>query len=211
MHIMALKTFVKISAVNNLTDARYCAGMYVHQLGFNIDPNTDTALSPERFKEITDWLSGVRYVGEFGHADPDQIMETLQLYTGIEVIETNEPLYLPILLNSGYQLILKQHIHDSGQLAELIQKADNFNQEQVTLLLTADGLELDANMIQIIADLAHKCDVLLGFGISASNLTETIQETGVKGIALQGGNEIKPGLIDFDTLADILELLEIED
>jgi phosphoribosylanthranilate isomerase len=208
---MALKTFVKISSVNNLTDARYCAGMYVNQLGFNIDPNSDTALAPERFKEITDWLSGVTYVGEFGHAHPDQILETLQSYTGIEVIETNEALHLPILRKSGYQLILRQHIRDSVQLAELINKANNFKHEHVTILLTADSLELDPDMIQMIIDLTNKCDVLLGFGLSASNLMDIIQKTGVKGIALQGGNEIKPGLIDFDTLADILELLEIED
>jgi len=40
---------------------------------------------------------------------------------------------------------------------------------------------------------------------------ELVEETGVKGIEMEGGEEIKPGLKDFDELAEILEALEIED
>lgn len=208
---MALKTFVKISAVNNLTDARYCAGMYVNQLGFNLDPKSASALSPEMYKQITDWLSGVTYVGEFGDTHPDQILETLALYPGVEVIEITEPLHLPKLSNSGYQLMLNQFVANSSSLDHLIKNAAQFKQHGVTLLLTGDAIELTSNFTGLIAELASQCDVLLGFGIEADNLTEILGNTGVKGIALQGGTEIKPGLIDFDTLADILELLEIED
>ncbi len=208
---MALKTFVKISTVNNLTDARYCAGMYVNQLGFNLDPTSTSALSPEMYKQITDWLSGVTYVGEFGNTHPDQIMETLPLYPGIEVIEVTEPLHLPKLSDTGYQIILKQFITNSSNLDNLINNAAQIKQQGVTLLLTGDAVPLTSNFTGLIAELASQCDVLLGFGVEADNLTEILSITGVKGIALQGGTEIKPGLIDFDTLADILELLEIED
>lgn len=47
---MALKTFVKISGVNNLSDARYCAGMGVNQLGFNIEDKHLIILIHNRLK-----------------------------------------------------------------------------------------------------------------------------------------------------------------
>ena len=41
-----LKTLIKVSNINNLSDARYCAGMGVEMLGFSMDE-----LSIEKFKE----------------------------------------------------------------------------------------------------------------------------------------------------------------
>ena len=61
---MALKTTVKVSKVNNLSDARYCAGMGVNQLGFNIEPDHENYTDPKSFKELADWVSGVEFVGE---------------------------------------------------------------------------------------------------------------------------------------------------
>ena len=53
---MALKTFVKVSGINNLSDARYCSGMEVNQLGFSIEPSSPNYTDPEKFKEIKGWL-----------------------------------------------------------------------------------------------------------------------------------------------------------
>ncbi|MFT7424854.1 MAG: phosphoribosylanthranilate isomerase, partial [Algoriphagus sp.] len=38
---MALRTFVKINGITNLTDARYCSGMYVDLLGFTFEEGAD--------------------------------------------------------------------------------------------------------------------------------------------------------------------------
>ncbi len=62
---MSLRTFVKIGSVNNLSDARYCAGMAVDLIGFNIDPETEGSVTPSFFREITEWIAGVGFVGEF--------------------------------------------------------------------------------------------------------------------------------------------------
>ena len=37
---MYLKYFVYVSSVNNLSDARYCSGMFVDYIGFNFDQNS---------------------------------------------------------------------------------------------------------------------------------------------------------------------------
>jgi len=62
-----LKTTVYISDINNLSDARYCAGMMVDYLGFNIDK-----IGVEEFREITQWVEGT-IVAEFDTIDVDKI------------------------------------------------------------------------------------------------------------------------------------------
>ena len=77
---MALQTFVKISNISNLSDARYCAGMMVDVLGFNIDPSSASAVSPEDFAEIAEWVAGVEFAGEFHEATMHQIKDAIKKY-----------------------------------------------------------------------------------------------------------------------------------
>ena len=78
---MALKTLVKISEVNNLSDARYCAGMRVAFLGFSLDKTNSRFISPSKFKEITKWVSGVAFVGEVAPPDLPKVDQLLASYT----------------------------------------------------------------------------------------------------------------------------------
>ena len=77
---MALQTIVKVSTVNNLTDARYCAGMGVDLLGFSMDGSSPDYVDPVRFAEIRSWVSGVQIVGETSSDDPEQIEQLLADY-----------------------------------------------------------------------------------------------------------------------------------
>ena len=208
---MSLKTFVKVSNINNLSDARYCAGMYVNLMGFNLEQSHEDFISPEKFKEITDWLSGLEYVAEFETAHPDTILSTLQSYEGIKYIQIQEEIHLKMLVNSGYGLILKITIHEASELDEIIAKSNSYKSFGVVILLDSTSLELNDTVANKISELSSKCDVLLGFGLEADTIEKSLNQTGVKGICLQGGHEIKPGLKDFDELADILEALEVED
>lgn len=208
---MALRTFVKISSVNNLSDARYCAGMQINLMGFNLEENNKNYTSPEKFKEITDWLSGVEFAAEFDSSSPESILEKLKSYEGIQYIQIQDDLHLSILANSGYSLILHKEIRHQNEMEELSKNATAFVQYDIMVLLTSDNLEIDDVMERKLKELASKCEVLLGFGLDANNVIDLMNKTGVKGIAMEGGDEIKPGLKDFDDLAEILETLEIED
>lgn len=208
---MALKTFVKISSVNNLSDARYCSGMQVNLMGFCLEENNKNFISPEKFKEITDWLSGLEYVAEFEHTHPERILTILQDYPNFNHIQIQEEIHLKMLVNTTYGIILKQQVEKIEDIEALINKAPSYNDFNVTLLLVSDSLQFDKDVEAQIKTLAEQCQVLLGFGIDAEHVMETIEKTGVKGIEMAGGDEIKPGLKDFDELADILETLEIED
>lgn len=208
---MALKTFVKINSVNNLSDARYCAGMYVHLMGFSLEKYDKNYLSPDKFKELTDWLSGLEYVAEFETAHPSNILETIKDYPGITYIQIQEKAHLQMLVNTGYAMILAQEIKDVDDVLQLIAIVPSFKEYGVTILLNGGFRNLPAEFVPHIRALAEEVTVLLGFGIHADTIEEVLEQTRVKGIALRGGNEIKPGFKDFDDLADILEALEEEE
>jgi len=87
---MSLKTKVKISQVTNLSDARYCAGMGVHYLGFNFVAGHEFYVQPEHFMEIRSWITGPELVGEFEDSDISRIRE-LSCLDALDLIEINEP------------------------------------------------------------------------------------------------------------------------
>lgn len=208
---MALKTFVKISSVNNLSDARYCSGMQVNLMGFNIEENNKNYTSSEKFREITAWLSGLEFVGEFEDSHPEKILTVIKDYPEMKHIQIREEFHLGMLVNSGLGLILKIQINKIEDLDEILKKAPFYSNNGVSLLLVSENLNLDKEVVDKIKLLAASCQVLLGFGFSADNVLDLLEATGVKGIEMEGGEEIKPGLKDFDELAEILETLEIED
>jgi len=208
---MALKTFVKISNVNNLSDARYCAGMYVNVMGFSLEEQNENYVSPQKFKEITDWISGVEFVAEFQNTHPERLLTALQDYEGFTFIQIEEEAHLQMLMNTNYGLIWKTSINEIADFDYYIGKAKSLKDGGIILLLDSDALRLDIDVIKKIDQLSRFCDVLVGFDIHPDNVEKLLNESMVKGIALKGGNEIKPGFKDFDELADILEILETDE
>ena len=209
---MALKTFVKISNVNNLSDARYCSGMYVNLMGFSLEEHSEHYVSPVEFKEITNWLSGLEYVAEFSLTHPDQILQTLIAYEGFTWIQVEEKHHLQLLDNSSYGLIYSYRLPSEGDWDEIVSFSKSLGKQQVVLNLeSASNRELTEEDIKSIRSLAQNCEVLLGFGFDADNIGDLLEATGIKGISMKGGHEIRPGIKDFDELADILEALELED
>ena len=55
---------------------------------------------------------------------------------------------------------------------------------------------------------SFKYAIVLDFGITAENVSELLEEMQIRGIALKGSNEIRPGYKDYDELSEILEVLE---
>lgn len=206
---MALSTFVKINSVTNLTDARYGSGMYVNLLGFNFNQNSDKYVSPELFKDISGWVSGVEFVGEFSHETHPDLLQIVKEYPAVSWIEYDRMEQLKNLAGGEYSLIYRMNLnevkHLEPQLAQELSKSDIFFH-----VLSIEDF-LSDNDIQVIKRLAENCKVILGSGITFENVRSLIAETGIYGISLSGSDEIKPGLKDMDELADILEKLEIEE
>lgn len=206
---MALKTFVKIGGITNLSDARYCSGMYVNLLGFAIEKSSTKFTSPALFSEITGWLSGMEYAAEFATTDARSALEILQDYPSVKWIEHEEIEELFKLAHAGYSLIwkcdLKLLIAASAQLTEKI------SQSNIMVHLCSENENLTAADQAAIGLIAQKYKIILGAGINSESVNDLVEKIALHGISLMGGDEIKPGLKDFDELADILEALELED
>ncbi len=199
---MALKTFVKISGVNNLSDARYCAGMEVNQLGFNIESRSPNYTDIQKFKEISDWLSGVEYVGEIDNASAVDIADLIDGYP-LDAVQVSSPKQVELAAQCGLPVILRIDIAmiTADLLASLKDQVSYFLIESFYAgQLSPDLLELTSNY-----------PIVVGFGFDADSVNHFVSTSTIKGIAIKGGDEIKPGLKDFDEMADILEVLEIDD
>jgi phosphoribosylanthranilate isomerase len=204
---MALQTFVKVNHITNLSDARYCSGMYVNLLGFDLVFSSENYVTPERFKEITGWISGVEYVAEFSHPTILDLEFLEKDYPGITWIEHDRIDDLKRIVGKGYQLIYKMNLEEVKHIepevsAELHQSGIIFN------VIAKDG-ELTEDDLEVVKKLSANCKVILGSGITAENVLRMIKECNLYGISIPGGEEIKPGLSEFELQAEILEKLEL--
>lgn len=205
---MALKTKVKINRITNLTDARYCSGMYVDVLGFSLEEGSPHYVSPSQFQEITGWISGADYAAEFTESDAYTIERKLADYPGINWIESSDLDTLIQLKNLGKELIYQVSMEE---IESIVPKIELLNQHQITLHITSTENTLTIDNKIVIEKLASKANLFLGFGIHPENVSMLSEIPGLVGLALDGGDEIKPGLRDFDQLATILENLELAD
>ncbi|MDX1903443.1 MAG: phosphoribosylanthranilate isomerase [Thermonemataceae bacterium] len=200
---MALKTFVKVGNITNLSDARYCAGMGVDMLGFDVE----SKISPEKYAEMVGWLSGIRLVAEFEQSSLQEINQILQKYP-VDAIQ-----------------VQKEDI-----LEELYQKTKDSEQSLIHIIFSSDSIELllyiaekytfiisflllkeaEKKSQKDIENLAKKVPLLLQGNYTVTDIQNLLEHTSISGIALEGSAEIAPGLKDFDELAEILEALEID-
>lgn len=198
-----LKTTVKVSNLNNLSDARYCAGMGVEMLGFSMDE-----LDFDKFKEMRGWVAGIQVVGE---------TEAKNVSTIIDLVEKYQPDFLQVshwediaeIQRIGKPILLKVDFA-TANLPALFQTTKGF--VEYFVLESSNEFEIvdDATLSQLDA-WSFLFPILLGFGLKESNANDLLEQTQLKGFALKGGNEIRPGFGDSEKLMNLLEILEIED
>ena len=193
---MALKTFVKVSGVNNLSDARYCAGMLVDQLGFNVEAVHDNYTDPKAFKEISDWLSGVDFVAEV--EDETTNLSTIKEAYNVQVIQIESIDQIEVASELGLDVIYK-----TKDLDEAVNIWNSFGDKLSYILLETQS-EVSSIQSQVFP-------LVIQGSFSVSIIHTLLENIQPHGIALVGGDEIRPGYKDFDALADILEALEIDD
>ena len=184
---MALKTLVKIGGITNLSDARYCAGMGVDMLGFDVIPGRPNYISPESFHQIRGWITGPLIVAEIaGLQRPEDLPQILENYR-------------PDMLQFG---LVELTALPSPPLPYIL--ALNASEDISHLTIRPEYL-LGREPLAVPLNIAFLLEVN-----STEEAKIALLNTSVRGIALNGGPELKPGLKDYSALADILELLEVE-
>jgi len=196
---MALKTLVKVGRISNLSDARYCAGMSVDMLGFGVIAGQDHFVSPELFKEIRGWFSGPSIVAEAYGIEKGEDLPT--------IIQN----YLPDFIELSLADLLKIHSPSSTYILsttyEEVTSQENSiapYRNQIAYIILPVSTPKES-----LDDIARSYRVMLKAD-STSTGASLLSNTNIKGIALQGSAEEKPGLKNYDQLSSILEELEEE-
>lgn len=205
---MALSSFVYISEITNLSDARYAAGMGVDLLGFNLDPNSESALSQLQFNEISEWISGVKIVGEFGKLDPESVSKRLDEFA-VDYLLISDESRLHEFEMLGLPLIFKVDFEEADQNS-LLSTLNYCSGSVDYFLLSSDHEDVSQIANILIQSLDGKYPLLLGYGLHASNIAEVAADKAITGISMKGSPELRPGYKDFDELAEILESIEID-
>lgn len=184
---MALRTLVKIGGITNLSDARYCAGMGVDMLGFSVIPGQANYITPELFQQIRGWVTGPLIVAEIaGLESPEELNAILENYRP-DMLEM-ELAELTIIASPPLPYILNL-------------KKD----EDIKHLAIQPEYILGENRAAISLSIPFLRQVS-----STEEVTSALADPTIRGIAMNGGPELKPGLKDYSTMADILELLDME-
>jgi len=180
--------------------------MGVQKIGFNITPGDEKAISPELFTGLSEWISGVQLVGEvYGTSFPD-----LSQYQGLDFLQIDDPGLISDALESGLKVIYRIDL-DTITNSEIEPLMARLQLDVHSFLLESNIASLDGILYQSLKGLAEDYPIILGFGFDKDSVENFIDQLPIKGIAITGGDEVRPGYRNFDEMADILELLEDED
>ena len=200
-----LKTKLKVGSVNSLTDGRYFAAMGAEWIGFCFDNQADRFIDQVEAKEIMNWLSGPRFVGEFQTDDVKSINQITK-DLGIGIVQSNQPLDLSQLGNHIENLIqligvTKENV---DELFDLMNEQKNWT-SQFVLDFTNYDSEIDTNRL---AQLCEEFPVFLKMNFAPKTILDFLAKTQPFGIEIVGGEELSTGLQSFDEIDVLLEELE---
>ncbi|MFT6867379.1 MAG: phosphoribosylanthranilate isomerase [Cyclobacteriaceae bacterium] len=204
---MGLKTLVKVGEISNLSDARYCAGMGVEMLGFNLNPEDPKFISPQSFKELTGWIAGVKYVGEFHHMSALEIQLAAADYE-LDYIQIENLDILTDVAGIGTPTIFKLNIDQLEILYNLSNLLELIGEHTQQVIITSTNTSLYDLIEKDISEINSELQIIRGFNVTVNNLNDLIGSGVYAGLALAGGDESRPGYNEYGNLMDILEALD---
>jgi phosphoribosylanthranilate isomerase len=197
---------IKLSEVNNLSDARFGAAAGFDYLGFCFNPLSPSFIPPVKAKEIIDWVTGPYMVGEFGEQTVDEINQIAELLQ-LDMIEVNNQL-LPDELTKLCRPVIKC-IHTAllnlEQLENEVQAYSNACAGFAFISSTNDRQKLSGIKVLLPEHIA----LFIGGIDNPDELYLTFESTRADGIWITGSLEEMVGLKDFDQLNILIEKFTI--
>lgn len=203
---MGLTIPVILNSVNNLSDARYAAGMGVDLMGFEVDEDSNRYVDPNLFKAITSWLSGIETVASISVLNSNVLSAIQENYQSDYILfESIDGITQAQL--SEIKCIQKIILSPQNILHQLTALAYKIFDESSYILLDVSEWDDWKEHSELIISLNEQYPILWELPIEQGDI-EYIKTLNLKGIALKGGDEQRPGWKDMDALIDILEALE---
>lgn len=199
---MALKTFVKVSNITNLSDARYCAGMGVDLLGFNIDTSSEHFVAEKDFSEISEWISGVGLVGEFETSSIEIIKDSLRNYN-IDYIQLTDQSLVEKVFLFGKPIIFKITVEEANDIDRLKGQLSYLDELAKIVVLKCTDASLSDTLDEKIEYYNANLKLLKGYRLEIDDQLHKFP-----GLELEATEEERPGFKDYGKVMDILEAIE---
>ncbi len=176
--------------------------MMVDIIGFNVDPTSDSRISPEDFKEITEWVAGVQFAGEFTDASKDTICEALNEYP-IDLIQISDLNQVEAINLLGKPMIFKLNVESSEDVAAIKSKLSYLDELVKIVILKSTKEDLFEEIDAQIGYYNGNLRLLKGYGLSDNN-----QLAKFPGLELEALKEDRPGYKDYGMVMDVLEAID---
>lgn len=179
-------------------------------LTFRLDPALPGAVTPELVQELSSWVAGVQLVGEFGPMPAAQINDLAR--------------------QCGLHAVLLHGLRPAGEMAELAAPAlvltswipdmvpedvDRRFRQMAPHLAGFVFAELppqpltEAQLARL-AEQARSYPIWLAPGFASASVRQLLDAVQPRGLVLEGGDEIRPGVRDFSEMETVFEELEID-
>ncbi|ALW86200.1 hypothetical protein AUC43_14540 [Hymenobacter sedentarius] len=188
-----------IRGINNLSDARYCAGMGADKLTFILDPALPGHLDTKTVKELAGWIAGVELIGEFDQLSAPEInaisaecaLDAVLLRrprTATELAEIAPPVYVELTFETAAQ-------------------PEDFSAAPVGFVLELPEV-IPVEGLDTLRQACDRSPLWLGPGLDPERAHYLATHLRLAGLSFPSGDEVKPGLRDFDQLEAVFEALE---
>jgi len=189
---MPLKTLVKVSHLSNLSDTRYCAGMGVEMLGFQVISGAEYYMAPTVFQDIRGWISGPRIIAElYGISRTTDVTSIIQTYV---------PDYLELTFEEYERFETSLSLPCIVSVSHASQIKTLANKRIIQYIIAEESVSRDEVC-------ASRHPVLLK-AASPEQLQQHLSEGCFKGLVLEAPRESRPGMTNYDQLGVMLEALE---
>lgn len=178
---------VLVKSITSLSEARYCAGMFVDYISFDLCEESEYHVSKKKFDEIRGWLSGVQILVSFPGNDLALIQDALKHYEPDGFLFAPGQFHLLPLIDTPVKVL--EWADDPAELP--------FNPEpDVVLLLTGP--------FQITSLKNITNEILQGFDFE--NIKDIPEQ--INGLAFMGSIEQQVGANSYPALMEALEYIE---
>ena len=176
--------------------------MGVDILGFSIYSKREDTISPESFQEITEWIAGVDFAGEFHGASIEDVKQALKTYP-ISYIEISDSSLVESINLLGKSIIFVVNIKTENDLRSLRSKFSYLDELVSIVTIRCENQEFYKTLDEQISYYNGNLRLLKGYNV---NTKEDL--TLYPGLELQATLEEKPGFKDYGELMDVLEVIE---
>ena len=199
---MSLKYFVKVGNVNNLSDARYCSAMGVNQLGFKLRDFGNNDSTIDNIKEIIRWINGVDIVAEFDNNDVEFINSIIKMEL-FDFIQLNHKIHINDINIDPKKIIISINHNDEFNeffIDDFIKKFSEIS------YLIIENVELFTS--SQLYKFSNNFKILINPTLSFIKNEDLINKYSLLGFNLFGSEEIKAGFKDYNSISDILDLIQ---